>query len=98
MRVTGRDVWVDDPRSRHYNTHQVLPARGRWRSAERLRIPAYAYAQVIGFNEAGRPGLGSAIFLHVDTGRPTAGCVALPRSALLRVLRWQRPGGMVVVS
>ena len=97
MRVTARDVWVDDPRSRLYNTHQVLPARGRWRSAERLRIAAYEYAQVIGYNEARRPGLGSAIFLHVDTGRPTAGCVSLPRSALLRVLRWQRPGAVVVI-
>ena len=98
MRVTARDVWVDDPRSRLYNTHQVLPARGRWRSAERLRIAAYEYAQVIGFNEVRRPGLGSAIFLHVDTGRPTAGCVSLPRSALLRVLRWQRPGAAVVIG
>jgi L,D-peptidoglycan transpeptidase YkuD (ErfK/YbiS/YcfS/YnhG family) len=98
MRVTARDVWVDDPRSRLYNTHQVLPARGRWRSAERLQIPAYEYAQVIGYNEARRPGLGSAIFLHVDTGRPTAGCVSLPRSALLRVLRWQRPGAAVVIG
>jgi L,D-peptidoglycan transpeptidase YkuD (ErfK/YbiS/YcfS/YnhG family) len=98
MRVSARDMWVDDPRSRLYNTHQVLPARGRWRSAERLQIAAYEYAQVIGYNEARRPGLGSAIFLHVDTGRPTAGCVSLPRSALLRVLRWQRPGAAVVIG
>jgi L,D-peptidoglycan transpeptidase YkuD (ErfK/YbiS/YcfS/YnhG family) len=98
LRVGPRDVWVDDPRSRLYNTHQVLPARGRWRSAELLRIPAYEYAQVIGYNESRRPGLGSAIFLHVDTGRPTAGCVSLPREALVRVLRWQRPGAAVVIG
>ena len=88
-RVTdGRDVWVDDPRSRLYNTHQRLPANGRWASAEKLRLaPAYNYAQVIGYNEARTPRRGSAIFLHVDQGRGTAGCVSLPTSSLLAVLR-----------
>jgi L,D-peptidoglycan transpeptidase YkuD (ErfK/YbiS/YcfS/YnhG family) len=98
MRVTRNDVWVDDSRSKLYNTHQVLPARGRWTSAERLYIAAYEYAQVIGYNEARKAGLGSAIFLHVDTGRPTAGCVSLPRAALVKVLRWQKPGAVVVIT
>ena len=98
MRVTRNDVWVDDPASKLYNTHQVLPARGRWASAELLAIRAYRYAQVIGYNEARKPGLGSAIFLHLDTGRATAGCVSLPSGPLLRVLRWQRPGAVVVIT
>ena len=89
---------ADDSRSSLYNTHQLLPARGRWTSAESLNIRAYRYAQVIGYNEARRPGLGSAIFLHVDTGRPTAGCVSLPRGALVRVLRWQRPGAVTAIG
>ena len=37
------------------------------------------------------PGRGSAIFLHVSTGHPTVGCVSLPESELLRLLRWLRP-------
>jgi L,D-peptidoglycan transpeptidase YkuD (ErfK/YbiS/YcfS/YnhG family) len=98
MRVTRNDVWVDDSRSRLYNTHQVLPARGRWRSAEKLYIAAYRYGQVIGYNEARTAGRGSAIFLHLDTGRATAGCVSLPRAALLKVLRWQRPGAVISIS
>jgi L,D-peptidoglycan transpeptidase YkuD (ErfK/YbiS/YcfS/YnhG family) len=98
LRVTARDVWVDDPASKLYNTRQLLPARGRWRSAEKLAVPAYEYAQVIGYNEARKPGLGSAIFLHLDSGRPTAGCVSLPRAALLRLLRWQKPGASISIS
>jgi L,D-peptidoglycan transpeptidase YkuD (ErfK/YbiS/YcfS/YnhG family) len=98
MRVTARDVWVDDSASRLYNTHQVLPANGRWRSAEKLNIRAYEYAQVIGYNEARKPGLGSAIFLHLDSGRPTAGCVSVPRAALLPLLRWQRPGSVMAIT
>jgi len=95
FRVDGADVWVDDPASALYNTHQRRPARGRWASAERLRRPAYRYAQVIGYNEARTPGRGSAIFLHVSTGGPTAGCVSLPTAALLEVMRWQRPGAVI---
>jgi len=37
------------------------------------------------------PGAGSAVFLHDDTGRPTAGCVSLPAPQLDRLLRWLDP-------
>jgi L,D-peptidoglycan transpeptidase YkuD (ErfK/YbiS/YcfS/YnhG family) len=99
LRVDARDVWVDDPRSALYNTHQRLPAGGRWNSAERLQLPpAYNFAQVIGYNEARTPGAGSAIFMHVDQGRGTAGCVSLPTSALLSVMRWERPGVVIAIT
>lgn len=98
LRVDASDVWVDDPESALYNTHQRLPAGDRWGSAERLQLsPAYGYAQVIGYNEARIPGAGSAIFMHVDQGRGTAGCVSLPTSALLSVMRWERPGVVMAV-
>jgi L,D-peptidoglycan transpeptidase YkuD (ErfK/YbiS/YcfS/YnhG family) len=97
--VDGADVWVDDPGSSLYNTHQREPANGRWSSAEPLRnVPAYNYAQVVGYNEGATPGAGSAIFFHVSTGGPTAGCVSLPTSALLAVLRWERSGAVMVIS
>jgi L,D-peptidoglycan transpeptidase YkuD (ErfK/YbiS/YcfS/YnhG family) len=97
LRVGSRDVWVDDPRSALYNTHQRMPARGRWRSAERLSIPAYRYAQVIRYNTDRIPGRGSAIFMHVGTAR-TAGCIALSTSNLLTVMRWERSGAVMVIS
>jgi L,D-peptidoglycan transpeptidase YkuD (ErfK/YbiS/YcfS/YnhG family) len=98
LRVDSRDVWVDDPSSSLYNTHQRAPASGRWSSAEpMLNTPAYDYAQVIGYNEARTPGRGSAIFLHVDLGHGTAGCVSLPTSALLAVLRWERSGAVIAI-
>lgn len=94
----SRDVWVDDSRSSLYNTHQRTPVNGGWTSAENLRISAYIYAQVIGDNEARTPGLGSAIFLHVDQGGPTAGCVSLPTSSLLAVMRWERAGTVIYIT
>lgn len=99
FRVDSSDVWVDDSRSSLYNTHQRKPASGRWGSAEALlKTPAYNYAQVIGYNESRTPGKGSAIFFHVDTGRGTAGCVSLPTSSLLAVMRWERSGAVMSIS
>ncbi len=98
LRVDARDVWVDDPGSDLYNTHQRTPANGRWDSAEKLlNQPAYNYAQVIGYNEGRTPGRGSAIFLHVDQGGGTAGCVSLPTQPLLAVLRWERAGAVIAI-
>jgi L,D-peptidoglycan transpeptidase YkuD (ErfK/YbiS/YcfS/YnhG family) len=97
--AAGRsDVWVDDPASTLYNTHQKLPARGRWHSAERLRIKPYAYAQVIEYNEKRISGRGSAIFLHVGSSGPTAGCVSLSSTDLQAVMRWESTGAMIAIS
>jgi L,D-peptidoglycan transpeptidase YkuD (ErfK/YbiS/YcfS/YnhG family) len=97
--VDGNDFWVDDPGSALYNTHQRGPVDGRWNSAENLlTVPAYNYAQVIGYNEGQTPGEGSAIFLHVSTGGPTAGCVSVSTSALLDIFRWERSGAVIAIS
>jgi len=66
-----------------------------WRS----RRVAYRYAAVIDFNYR-RPvwGRGSGIFLHQQTGGPTAGCVALRQADLVAVLRWMRPGTRIVMG
>jgi L,D-peptidoglycan transpeptidase YkuD (ErfK/YbiS/YcfS/YnhG family) len=99
FRVGSRDVWVDDSRSTLYNTHQRTPANGRWSSAEPLdNAPAYNYAQVIGYNEARTPGRGTAIFLHVDHGSGTAGCVSVPTANLLAIFRWEQPGAVIVIG
>ena len=99
LRVDAQDVWVDDPGSALYNTHQRSPTSGRWDSAEQLhQSPAYNYAQVIGYKEARVAGAGSAIFLHVDQGHSTSGCVSLPTSALLSVMRWERSGVVMAIT
>jgi L,D-peptidoglycan transpeptidase YkuD (ErfK/YbiS/YcfS/YnhG family) len=60
---------------------------------------AYRYAAVIDFNYR-RPvyGRGAGIFLHVQTGGPTAGCVSLRQRDLLAVLRWMRPDTRILVG
>ncbi len=55
-------------------------------------VPSYDYFAVIAYNRHPIvPGRGSAIFLHVSTGHPTAGCVSIPPTDLVKVLRDLRP-------
>jgi L,D-peptidoglycan transpeptidase YkuD (ErfK/YbiS/YcfS/YnhG family) len=53
---------------------------------------AYRYLAVIDYNTHPIvPGRGSGIFLHVSHGNPTLGCVSLPLTQLLELLRWFAP-------
>jgi L,D-peptidoglycan transpeptidase YkuD (ErfK/YbiS/YcfS/YnhG family) len=54
---------------------------------------AYAHLAVVEYNmDPVVPGRGSGIFLHVQIGKATSGCISLHRSALVHVLRRLDPG------
>jgi L,D-peptidoglycan transpeptidase YkuD (ErfK/YbiS/YcfS/YnhG family) len=81
------DGWSDAPADPAYNR----PVRHPYPvSAERLcrEDGLYDVIVILGHNDAPPvPGLGSAIFLHCRDGdRPTEGCVAIEREALLALL------------
>ena len=72
-----------------------------WRSAEDLskEIIAYKYVAVIEYNTGPvTKGAGSAIFLHCDQGKPTAGCVSVPEETMIRLLRFIRPGDGIIIA
>ena len=86
------DGWADDPADPAYNRPVRLP---RGFSAESLirADDAYDIIVVLGHNDAPpMPGKGSAIFFHLSEGRPTAGCVAIERDDMLRLLPLLAPG------
>jgi L,D-peptidoglycan transpeptidase YkuD (ErfK/YbiS/YcfS/YnhG family) len=86
------DYWDDDPASPRYNEWVDTRTESAGHAPEPMHnVPPYDYAAVIAYNTARTPGLGSAIFLHVGTGGPTAGCVSLPTAELLKILRWLNP-------
>ncbi|MCF2574369.1 L,D-transpeptidase family protein [Brevibacterium sp. UCMA 11754] len=91
VQVTEDDVWVDGDAVENYNTMQK---KSEGYSGESMyQTPAYNYGQVIDYNEAGTPGMGSAIFLHVNTGSgKTAGCVSASQEDLLKILDWEDDG------
>jgi len=86
-KISPNDVWVDDPASKFYNQWASADAPDvDWSSAERLADygKQYKYVAAIDYNTSPIvPGKGSAIFLHVATGSPTAGCVAVSEAAMV---------------
>lgn len=98
--TTPDDWWISQP-GPLYNTRQRCASgcdftRGDPNEHLWYETPAYDYAVVIDYNTRNAPGgvtqgAGSAFFLHVSEGRPTAGCVSIPVDRLLTVLSWLRP-------
>ncbi len=98
--ITPSTGWCDDPAHPEYNRLVTLPFTA---SHERLWRDDALYDLVVevGYNDdPPRPGLGSAIFLHI--ARPdfsgTQGCVALRREDLVTVLAALEPGSRLVVQ
>lgn len=107
--IAAGDYWVQDNTSAYYNRYRNKADGGfRWwlpasdvNSSERLRdYPTeYEYAIVTGFNYA-HPvrHRGSGIFLHVNGGGPTAGCVSAPRRLLVRTMDTLDPDQRPVIA
>jgi L,D-peptidoglycan transpeptidase YkuD (ErfK/YbiS/YcfS/YnhG family) len=103
-RLVCGDWWDEDPTTTAYNTFRHVacgttpPFRGGSEALWRIS-PQYRYFAVIEYNARPVvPGRGSAIFLHVSTGRATAGCISLPEGELLHVLRWLRPAARPAIA
>ena len=96
-RIVCGDWWVEDPKSPWYNQFRHVRCGAAppfdTTSDDMSRSPeAYRYLAVIDYNTRPVvPGRGSGIFLHVSRGNPTIGCVSLPVSRLLTILRWLNP-------
>ncbi len=97
------DWWDEDPSSPGYNTFQHVacgaqpPFAGAsealWRSTQ-----AYAHLVFVEYNSAPAvPGRGSAIFIHVEIGHPTNGCISLAPARMLRLVRWLRPSASPLI-
>ena len=102
VHTTPNNWWISQS-GPLYNTRQRCSAscpftRGDPNEHLYYETPAYDYAVVIDYNTRNAPGgvhqgRGSAFFLHVSEGVPTAGCVSIPVDKLLHVLRWLNPAG-----
>ncbi|MGZ4356879.1 MAG: L,D-transpeptidase family protein [Gaiellaceae bacterium] len=104
VRLRCGDWWVEDSKSATYNTFQRI---GCGRTPPfRVTTPdlstsprAYAQFAVIEYNM--HPvvrGRGSGIFLHVQIGKATSGCISLRRAALIHVLRWLDPDALPQIA
>jgi L,D-peptidoglycan transpeptidase YkuD (ErfK/YbiS/YcfS/YnhG family) len=100
FRTRPSDWWISQA-GPLYNTHQRCSSGcaftlGSPNEHLYYETPYYNYAVVIDYNTRNSPtgvvqGAGSAFFLHVTDGAPTAGCVAIPQWKLVRLMRWLTP-------
>ena len=98
--ITQADAWCEDPDDRHYN-RPIRAAPDR--KGDRLARKDHLYDFIVEFDHNTKPriaGRGSAVFLHLarDDFGPTAGCVAMTKSAMLRLLRRLGPRTRIVIG
>jgi L,D-peptidoglycan transpeptidase YkuD (ErfK/YbiS/YcfS/YnhG family) len=98
--ISVADAWCEDPNDRHYNK----PIRvARDHKGDRLTRKDHLYDFIVEIDHNTRPriaGRGSAVFLHLarDNFGPTAGCVAMTKSAMLHLLRRLGPRTRIVIE
>jgi len=94
------DAWCEDPASRRYNRpFQVGPDE----PGDRLRRIDHLYDFIIEMDHNADPVVrwrGSAVFIHLaaDGFAPTAGCISMTRSAMLRLLNRLGPSSRIVIG
>jgi L,D-peptidoglycan transpeptidase YkuD (ErfK/YbiS/YcfS/YnhG family) len=98
--IRPEDAWCEDPADRHYN-QAIRLARGE--SGDRLRREDHLYDFIVEIDHNTSPriaGRGSAVFLHLarQNFSPTAGCVSMTRSSMLRLLRRMGPQTRIVIG
>jgi L,D-peptidoglycan transpeptidase YkuD (ErfK/YbiS/YcfS/YnhG family) len=98
--IGPEDAWCEDPTDRHYNQAIRL---GRGDSGDRLRREDHLYDFIVEIDHNTSPrvsGRGSAVFLHLARTNfsPTAGCVSMTRSSMLRLLRRMGPQTRIVIG
>ena len=98
--LSPADGWCDDPADPRYNRPVQLPygasAEALWRDDG-----LYDLIVVLGYNDdPPRAGLGSAVFFHLATPDlgPTAGCVAIHRADMVRLLSHCGPATRLKIS
>ncbi len=100
--VVNNDWWVEDNKSPYYNTMRSDSQGGFDTSAPESSVNGsehlfnhaslYRYVIVVDFNmQPSVPYRGAGIFLHVSNGHPTAGCIAVPLTTIVSLLRWLNP-------
>ena len=104
LQVDSSHYWVGDSSSPYYNqmvsTREVSLSSSAKSQSEHIVDygSVYNYCVEIKYNAAGTPHAGSAIFLHCLGKGSTGGCVAIPQSDLLTVIRRLHGNAKIVIG
>ena len=101
--VDDSHYWVGDSASARYNQFVSTRDAADFDTKESEHIVEYVqpyqYCMNISYNEEGKPGLGSAIFLHCYGTKPyTGGCVAIPEADMKRFLTLVQPDCRIAIA
>jgi L,D-peptidoglycan transpeptidase YkuD (ErfK/YbiS/YcfS/YnhG family) len=99
-RIAPDDAWCEDPADRRYNRPIKMATAA---AGDRLRRHDHLYDLIIEIDHNTRPRIarrGSAVFIHLARPglAPTAGCVAMPKSRLRRLLSQVGPRTRIVIA
>lgn len=98
--IRPEDAWCEDPHDRHYNRPLRL---GHDQGGDRLTRDDHLYDFIVEIDHNATPriaGRGSAVFLHLARRdfSPTAGCVSMTRSSMLRLLRRMSTQTQIIIG
>jgi L,D-peptidoglycan transpeptidase YkuD (ErfK/YbiS/YcfS/YnhG family) len=98
--IEPEDGWCEDVSSRHYNQPVRLNQN---KTGDRLLRDDHLYDFIIEIDHNTSPriaGRGSAVFLHLARKdfSPTAGCVSMTETAMLRLLKRLGPETRIVIG
>jgi len=100
FQATRADWWDGESGTPAYNTH-VHQTASPGPASENLYDAGYVYSHAVVIDYNRFPvvaGAGSAFFLHVTNGEPTAGCVAIDANSLNAIMPWLAPAAHPVIS
>lgn len=89
-KITEDMYWCCNLESKNYNKLIYKKANDNIYDEHLIEFPIqYEYLLDIGFNKEVKKGAGSAIFLHCwkDDKTPTAGCIAISRENMIKILQ-----------
>jgi len=98
--IRPEDAWCEDPNDRRYNQPVRLVHD---QAGDRLTRKDHLYDFIVEIDHNSSPriaGRGSAVFLHLARFdfSPTAGCVSMTKSAMLRLLRRMGPQTKIIIG
>ena len=98
--IRPEDAWCEDPDDRHYNQPVRLD---RDHGGDRLTRDDHLYDFIVEIDHNAAPriaGRGSAVFLHLARTNfsPTAGCVSMTMTSMLRLLRRLGPQTKIIIE
>nr|WP_176455267.1 toxin Cry1Ac domain D-VI-related protein [Carnobacterium maltaromaticum]CRI06667.1 ErfK/YbiS/YcfS/YnhG family protein [Carnobacterium maltaromaticum] len=92
--ITPNSYWISNVNDPQYNTWQERPSSDG--ADEHLASYPQQYQYAIALDYNGGVGGGSAFFLHVSNGAPTAGCIAVPLGVMQQLITRIHGGARII--